>query len=74
VVPLSAAGSHDLRVLWDVRRLSPVYLGLRQVPGEEGGEVVGAHAMQVQVDLWRPFDRGPCPGGGCAARAIWWDT
>jgi len=39
----------------------PVVLGLRQVPGEDGGDVLGAHAGQVQVDLWRPFDRGPWP-------------
>ena len=39
----------------------PVDLGLRQVPGEDGGDVLGAHAGQVQVDLWRPFDRGPWP-------------
>jgi hypothetical protein len=46
-------------VLWDVRRLLPVYIGLRQVPGEDGGDVFGAHAVQVQVDLLRALDRGP---------------
>jgi hypothetical protein len=52
---------HDLRLLWDVRGFVPVYIGLRQVPGEDGGDVLGAHAGQVQVDLWRPFDCGPWP-------------
>jgi len=47
VVPLSAAGSHDLRVLWDVRRPLPVDIGLRQLPGEDGGDVLGAHAGQA---------------------------
>jgi hypothetical protein len=46
-------------VSWDVRRLLPVYIGLRQVPGEDGGDVLGGYAVQVLMDLWRPLDRGP---------------
>jgi hypothetical protein len=41
---------HDLRVLWDVRRLLPVYTGLRQVPGEEGGDVLCVHAVEVKME------------------------
>jgi hypothetical protein len=26
---------------------------------EDGGDVLRGHAVQVQVDLWRPFDRAP---------------
>jgi len=26
---------------------------------EDHGDILGGHAMQVQVDLWRPLDRGP---------------
>jgi hypothetical protein len=46
-------------VLWDVRRLLPVYLGLRQVRGEESGDILGVYAMEMQVDLLRAVDCGP---------------
>jgi hypothetical protein len=34
-----------------VRRLLPVYTGLRQVLGEEGGDVLGVHAVKVEMKL-----------------------
>ena len=38
----------------------PVYLRSRQCsPGEDGGDVLRADAVQVQVDLRRAFDRSP---------------
>ena len=48
--PLLGAGSHDLRVLWDVQGLVPVDVGLRQVPGEEGGDVLCVHAVEVKME------------------------
>jgi len=33
---------------------------LSAVPaGEDGGDIFGGHAVQLQMDLWRVFDRGP---------------
>jgi hypothetical protein len=50
---LVAAGSHDLS--WDARE--PVR-SRWCLPGEDGGDVLGGHAMQVQVYLLRELDRG----------------
>jgi hypothetical protein len=38
-----------MRVLWDVWRLLPVYTGLRQVPDEDGGDVLGRDAVKVEL-------------------------
>jgi hypothetical protein len=46
---------HALRVLWDVRRLLPVYTGLRQVPVEERGDVLCVHAVEVKMKPARRF-------------------
>jgi len=45
---LAAAGSHDL--LWDAQG---AVRSRRCLPGEDGGDVLGGHAMQVQVYLVR---------------------
>ena len=29
------------------------------LPTQNSGDVLGGHAVQMQVDLWRAFDRGP---------------
>jgi hypothetical protein len=36
-------------VLWDVRGFVLVYIGLRQVPGEDGDDVFPTHAMEVKI-------------------------
>jgi hypothetical protein len=52
---------HALRVLWDVRRLLPVYTGLWQVPVEEGGDVLGVQAVEVKM---KPAQRFMLARGG----------
>jgi hypothetical protein len=38
--------------------------GQRVMMGDNGGDALGGDTVQVQVDLWRPLDRGPRLGSG----------
>jgi Transposase DDE domain len=38
---------------------------------EDGGDVLSAHAVRVQVDFGRVADRGPRPGSGAALSTEW---
>jgi len=52
--PPGPRAPHDLRVLWDVRRILLVYIGLGQVPGEEGGDVLQLTTWNCTADDARP--------------------
>jgi hypothetical protein len=56
--PLAAAGSHDS--VMGRAGARPIHLrSLRCLPGEDGGHVLSANTVQVQVHLLGAFDPGP---------------
>jgi hypothetical protein len=62
IPPLAAAGSHDS--VMGRAGARPVHLrSPRGLPGEDGGHVLSANTVQVQVHLLGAFDPGPAAVG-----------